>query len=181
MISWERIDRELLVDTPFLKVYSDKVRLPNGSLIDYTVVKKRDIAMVVATDTEGRVLIQEEYRYAVDKTLKSLPGGQIDKNESPEEAGARELLEETGYGGGEFKLVDILYEYPTKDAHTITVVRAKNVSWQKEVVHEETEGISKPQWVTMAELRRQIQAGEWKTTSAIAGLTRALPDLFTAE
>jgi 8-oxo-dGTP pyrophosphatase MutT (NUDIX family) len=181
MVAWERVDRETLVDTPFLKVYSDKVRLPNGSLIDYTVVKKRDIAMIVATDTEGRVLTQQEYRYAVNETLKSLPGGQIDKNESPEEAAARELLEETGYGGGEFELVDVLYEYPTKDAHTITVVRAKNVSWQKDVVHEETENISQPQWVTIAELKRQIQAGEWKTTSAIAGLTRALPELFDAK
>jgi 8-oxo-dGTP pyrophosphatase MutT (NUDIX family) len=181
MIAWERVDRETLVDTPFLKVYSDKVRLPSGSLIDYTVVKKRDIAMIVATDTEGRVLTQQEYRYAVNETLKSLPGGQIDKNESPEKAAARELLEETGYGGGEFELVDVLYEYPTKDVHTITVVRAKNVSWQKDVVHEETENISQPQWVTIAELKRQIQAGEWKTTSAIAGLTRALPELFDAK
>jgi hypothetical protein len=55
------------------------------------------------------------------------------------------------------------------------------VSWQKDVVHEETENISQPQWVTIAELKRQIQAGEWKTTSAIAGLTRALPELFDAK
>lgn len=178
MVSWERVDRKSLVDTPFLKVYSDTIRLPNGSLIDYTVVKKRDIAMIVATNTKGEVLIQEEYRYAVDKTLKSLPGGQIDGNETPEEAAERELLEETGYGGGSYEVVDTLYEYPTKDAHTITIVRAKNVTWQKSATHEATENISAPQWVTINELRRQIQTGEWKTTSAVAGLVRALPELF---
>jgi ADP-ribose pyrophosphatase len=178
MASWERTSRETLVDTPFLKVYSDKVRLPNGSLTDYTVIKKRDIVMVVATDTEGRVLTQDEYRYAVDQTLKSLPGGQVDANETPEETAARELLEETGFGGGEFEFIDTFYEYPTKDAHTITVVRAKNVSWQKDVVHEATESISAPQWVTTDELKAQIRAGQWKTTSAIAVLVRALPELL---
>lgn len=181
MASWERTGRETLVDTPFLKVYSDKVRLPNGSLTDYTVIKKRDIVMVVATDTEGRVLTQDEYRYAVDQTLKSLPGGQVDGNESPEETAARELLEETGYGGGEFEYVDTFYEYPTKDAHTITVVRAKNVRRQKDAVYEETENISAPQRVTLKELRRQIQQGEWKTTSAVAVLVRALPELFSTD
>lgn len=180
MASWERIDRRTLVDTPFLQVYSDQIRLPNGSLIDdYTVIKKRDVVLVVASNTDGEILIQKEYRYAVDQTLWSLPGGQSDANETPEQTAARELLEETGYGGGEYTVVDTLYEYPTKDAHTITIVRAKGVSWQKEVVHEATEVISNQQWVSKDELKRQIQAGEWKTASAIAILIRALPELLT--
>lgn len=179
MASWERIDRKTLVDTPFLKVYSDQIRLPNGSLIDdYTVIKKRDVVIVVASDASGKVLIQKEYRYAVDQTLWSLPGGQSDANESYEQTAARELLEETGFGGGEFTVVDTLYEYPTKDMHTVTIVRAKDVSWKKEVVHEATESIGAPQWVTVEELRKQIQAGEWKSAGSIAILVRALPELL---
>jgi len=100
-MSWERLKRTTLVDTPFLKVFSDVIRLPDGSLIDdYTVTKKRDVVIIVATNPEGKVLIQEEYRYAVDQTLLSLPAGQIDENETPVKAAVRELLEETGYGGG---------------------------------------------------------------------------------
>ena len=179
MTKWECVDRRTLVDTPFLKVYSDTIRLPNGSLIDdYTVIKKRDVVIVVATDVDDKVLIQKEYRYAVNQTLWSLPGGQSDADETPEETAARELLEETGYGGGEYEVVDVLYEYPTKDAHTITVVRARHVSWQKEVIHEATEAISDLQWISVEEIRRQIQTGEWKNAGSIAVLIRALPELL---
>lgn len=179
MASWERLDRKTLVDTPFLKVYSDQIRLPNGSLIDdYTVIKKRDVVIVVASDASGKVFIQKEYRYAVNQTLWSLPGGQTDAGESLEQTAERELLEETGYGGGTYEVIDTLYEYPTKDAHTVTIVRAKGVSWQKEVEHEATEMISEPQWVTVEAIRQQIKAGEWKSASSIAILVRALPELL---
>jgi ADP-ribose pyrophosphatase len=181
LISWKRIDRITLVDTPFLKVYSDSIRLPNGSLIDYTVIKKRDIVVVVATDIEGRVITFREYKYAADAELLTLPAGQIDSKESPEEAAARELLEETGYGGGEYALIDTLVEYPTKDLHTISVVRAKNVSWQQAVEHEETENIGDITLTSIKELREQIAQGDWKTTSTLAALVRALPELLNGD
>ena len=38
-----------------------------------------------------------QYRHPVAKTLLEIPGGFADKNEAPEKAIARELLEETGY------------------------------------------------------------------------------------
>jgi ADP-ribose pyrophosphatase len=171
MKQWERLSRKTLVDTPFLKVYEDAIRLPNGSLIpDFTVVKKRDIVVIVATDEENRLITFREYKYAAGKELLTLPAGQIDGNESVEAAAERELLEETGYGNGEYTIIDVLNEYPTKDLHTISVVRATNVKLVKDVVHEATETIGAVELQTIDEVRRSVKKGDWKTTSAIAAL-----------
>jgi len=178
MSSWKQLDRKTLVDTKFLKVYEDTVELPSGQIFDdYTVVKKNDIVVVVATDVEGRLIAFKEYKYAANDWLLTLPAGQVDGDETVEQAAARELLEETGYGEGEFDYVDTLVEYPTKDLHTITVVRARNVSLQKEVAHEATESIGDVQLFSMNELRTSIDRREWKITTALAALTIALPEV----
>jgi 8-oxo-dGTP pyrophosphatase MutT (NUDIX family) len=182
MQPWERLDRKTLVDTPFLKVYSDKIRLPNGSLIDdYTVVKKRDAVMIVATDEDNKLITFKEYKYAANEMLLTLPAGQIDKDEPVQEAAKRELLEETGYTGDDFEVIDELKEYPTKDLHTITVVRARNVRLVGTVHHEETENIGDVQLQTVDELRSSIRNGEWKITATLASILVALPELFSSD
>lgn len=179
MSSWKQLDRKTLVDTKFLKVYQDTVELPSGQIFDdYTVVKKNDIVVIVATDVEGQLIAFKEYKYAANDWLLTLPAGQIDGDETPEQAGARELLEETGYGAGEVEYIDTLVEYPTKDLHKITVVRARNVSLQKEVAHEATENIGAIQLLSMSDVRDLIARREWKITTALAALTVALPELY---
>jgi len=133
--------------------------------------------MIVATDTQGQVLTLREYKYAANETFLTLPAGQIDAGEAPEEAAARELLEETGYGGGSFEVVDALVEYPTKNLHKVTVVRAKNVSWHQATKREEAEMITSVTLYPTDVIRTQIRNKEWKIASTLAAMTMALPEL----
>jgi ADP-ribose pyrophosphatase len=46
---------------------------------------------------EDQVVMVEQHRHGIDCVTLEIPGGMIDPGESPVAAGARELLEETGY------------------------------------------------------------------------------------
>ena len=62
------------------------------------------------------VLLIRLYRRGVDQVVWEIPGGMIDPGETPLEAAKRELLEETGYGGGTFLPLPVIS--PNSDNHT---------------------------------------------------------------
>lgn len=168
---WKLLNRKKVYGSKFLNVYEDKIELPNGSVIDdYTVIEKPSVVMIVATDEKDNIIILDEYKYAVGETLLTLPAGHLDKNELPVEAAKRELLEETGFSGGSFENLGILYDYPTKDIHKVYVIRAKNVIQTHKTQHEDTENINL-RLISIEELKDQIKNREWKTSTALAAIT----------
>ena len=57
-MEWENLERQYLVDNEFLKVRQDKVKLPNGVIIDdFFVIEKKNVSLIVAMDEEKRIII----------------------------------------------------------------------------------------------------------------------------
>ena len=59
-----------------------------------------DWVNIVPITPEGNVVLIRQHRWGVDAETLEIPGGMVDPGESPQDAGVRELAEETGYGGG---------------------------------------------------------------------------------
>lgn len=176
---WKRRARKTLYTSKFLELFSDTVELPNGTIIDdYSVVRLMNGVVIIATDEENRLITQYEYKYAVDKTILNLPSGGIEEGQSPLEAAAKELLEETGYESDELEIVQTVYEYPSKLEHVIHFVRAKNARPVKYVSHEETENISP---VKLLSVDDEDYGGVFDATYTIAGLALTLPEFLVRQ
>ncbi len=128
-MEWERLESKYLVDNEFIKIRQDKVKLPDGALIDdFFVIEKKNVSLIVAIDEEKRIILKDEYRYPIDKHLIELPGGTFDVGETePLKVAKRELLEETGYSADEWELLFTNYDYPTKEANHVSIYLAKNI------------------------------------------------------
>jgi ADP-ribose pyrophosphatase len=94
----------------------------DGKLFDVTVERwgdqEREIVehagavAIVAVDREGMVTLVRQLREAVRKELVELPAGTLEPDEQPLESAKRELAEETGLTGGEWRAAHVFYTTP---------------------------------------------------------------------
>ena len=61
-----------------------------------------DWVNVRALTEDGQFVMERQYRHGLRKTCFEIPAGVMEKGETPLEAAKRELMEETGYGEGEW-------------------------------------------------------------------------------
>lgn len=64
---------------------------------------------IVAVNSEGKILLQDTYRYTINKVLTEIPAGHTDGEETLV-AAKRELLEETGLVSDDWMDLGTLYQ-----------------------------------------------------------------------
>lgn len=102
-MSWTVLESENLIHRPHLDVYKEKVALPDGRVYDdFYHLHFAPVVCIVAETEDGKILLERQYRHAAKEVLTEIPAGVVEGNEDPLEAAKRELMEETGYAGGEW-------------------------------------------------------------------------------
>lgn len=142
----------------FFDVHVDYLKWPTGFQNTYTRLDLcSSAAVVLARTSDGRFVINLEYRHPTRKWLLSCPGGRVDQKESPLETAKRELLEETGYGGGIWQSLPSIYPLPAITDQKILYFFAQDVVPLSAAKTEESELI-KTLLMTKQELYQEIQS-----------------------
>jgi ADP-ribose pyrophosphatase len=175
--AWEHLGSERLLETPYFALRSDRLRLPGGAIKDpYYVVERPDAAIIFPLTQEGEVVLVRQYRPPLERMELGLPAGLVEEGEKPEAAARRELLEETGFSGGEWEPLGSLASSPSLKDNWAYLFLARNVeetSAPDPDEHELVETVKVP----VGELLGLIRSGQIVSSSGVAAIMLALEQL----
>lgn len=111
---WRVLSSEYLFRRPWLTVRHESLELPDGRRVpDYYVLEYPDWVNVTAITRDGHFVLIDQYRHGLGETSYEIPAGCAEPSDaSMLDAARRELAEETGYGGGEWRLLTTVAPNP---------------------------------------------------------------------
>ncbi len=177
---WKVLSTYQVIDTPYLKVRSERVVLPNGTVLpNYYITENRGWVGVVPFTADGRFLINNQYKHGIGEYVLEFPAGGIDEDEAdPLVAAKRELMEESGYSAQPDK-IELLAEMIANPTSAITRIwwylacEVSKTGEQKLDPAEEIENLL----VTPGELLELIHSGRFAVQGQIAAAYIAMEKL----
>jgi ADP-ribose pyrophosphatase len=117
---WQTISSRMLIQDKWLRVRADVCLTPDGQTIDpWYVLEYPNWVNCMVIDENYNVVMLNHYRHGIDRYIPEIVAGGSEPGESPEQAIKRELLEETGYEGGDLYRVGETYANASNQPNTI--------------------------------------------------------------
>ncbi len=159
---WQTIASEYLFRRPWLTARRDTVKLPDGRINEeFYVLEYPDWVNVIAVTADGMFVMIEQYRHAIDEVIVELCAGVVEQGEDTETAARRELLEETGYSGGKWRLLNKICQNPSTCTNYTYCYLAEGVAKTSEQHLDANEDIA-VRLMTEDEVRLMLQNDEMK-------------------
>lgn len=106
------VSSDMLFKGRVISLQVDEVELPNGKRGKREIIKHPGAVAVIAITDEGKMIMVEQYRKAMERSLVEIPAGKLEPGEEPLRSAERELEEETGYESAEMKHLISFYTSP---------------------------------------------------------------------
>lgn len=179
--AWRTLSSDYIIRRPWLTARRDKVQLPDGRVApEFYVLEYPDWINVVALTTDGNIILERQWRHALDEISTEIPAGVIEAGETPLEAARRELQEETGYTGGQWESIITVAPNPglmTNRCHCFLATGVSHTSGQHLDANEDLQVFfQKP-----AEVNRMLHEGAFSQALMVAPLALILPRLLAGE
>jgi ADP-ribose pyrophosphatase YjhB (NUDIX family) len=163
------VARRTLPLSSWLQIDEIDVRMPGAEGIEtYHGIRQADAVSVLAMTPAGEFLLVRQYRPIIDAWTWELPAGAVDEGETPAEAGARELNEETGFRLGRMIPLGSVHEDPPRRTNKLFGFFAL-----LESERDAHEAGMRSRLVSGPELRALAASGELAVPSQVALIWRA--------
>lgn len=106
----------------------DTVTLPDGNTANRELVEHPGGVAIVALDSDGAVMMVEQFRKPYEKMILEIPAGKLERGENPELCARRELEEETGYIAEQFEYLGECYPSVGYTDEIIRIFLATNLT-----------------------------------------------------
>ncbi len=177
---WQVLSSKKVLDTPFLKIRSERVKLPEGTILpDYYIIENPGWVGIVPLTEDGYFILNKQYKHGIGLEVIEFPAGGIDEHEDdPLKAAQRELMEETGYSvdQGQIEFFAHMLANPTNAETRIWWYLARNARKTGEQKIDPSEIIENI-LVTPQELLELLHSGRFLVQGQIAAAYMALERL----
>ncbi len=124
---WKVLNSCGLNDYRIFKTRADIARSPRtGKKHEVYVVSGVSWVNVLAITPGQEIVLVQQYRHGTRTVMWEIPGGMMDRGESPGKAAARELLEETGYAGNKVRVLGNVHPNPAFQDNVCYTVLIEN-------------------------------------------------------
>jgi len=168
--SWKKLSSNVLLKNVHLSIAEDIVLLPNGAkktYVRFAPGQDRSV-IVIALNSDNKILIQKEYSYPPNKIMWQLPGGSVKSGESIKVAANRELAEESGYSSKKVKVLGHFYTNNRLSDQKQYVVLSTELFAFK--LPEDKDEFIDTFWLTKEEITTKIASGEFDNINLLAAL-----------
>lgn len=169
-----KLSSEIKFDGKLIKVTYDIAEV-NGKEAWREVVHHPGASAVVAIDEDNRIIMEKQFRYALNDYLLEIPAGKLDAGEDPLVCAKRELEEETGIIASEWISLGTIATSPGFCNEVIHLYVAKGLS--KGEIHWDEDEYVEVERYTFDELLQRIKEEKIKDSKSLSALLLAMPYL----
>ena len=169
---WRVISSQFNESYSIFKIRTDQAISPRTNKAhDFYILESKDWVNVIPITPQKEVVLVLQYRHGSRAISLEIPGGILEKKDSPEEAAQRELREETGYAASDIILLGDVHPNPAflnNRCYTFVAKDVYIVGKQEQDEKEDIEVLLKP----LDEIPRLIREGEITNSLVLAAFYR---------
>ena len=146
----------------------DSIIEPGGVRTEREVVHHAGSVVILAHASDGRMVLVRQYRYPARGFLWELIAGGLEPGERPLAAAQRELLEESGYRAGKFRLLFDFFPSPGILTEKMFLVEATKLTRTK--ANPDRDERIEVGHFTPAQAMKMIRSGRIRDAKTLVGI-----------